>query len=120
MGLLVLAPSGLVAAEPAGTAVPAGGHAAAGLLKPWILPGANPYLANAAQRPPARIELGADRVRIASDGRDLAFVTARIVDAEGRLVPRASNLLSFEVGGAGELVATDNGDPRQLTLLAGP
>ena len=42
--------------------------------------------------PPAEIELTVDRDRIAADGKDLAFVTARVVDAEGRLAPRASNL----------------------------
>jgi beta-galactosidase len=70
--------------------------------------------------PAARLALAVDRPRIAADGRDLAFVTARVVDAEGRLAPRASNLLSFQVQGAGELVATDNGDPTSFVPFASP
>ena len=70
--------------------------------------------------PPAAMELAADRARIAADGRDLAFVTVRIVDAEGRLAPRASNLLTFEIEGPGEIVATDNGDPTSFVPFPSP
>ncbi len=70
--------------------------------------------------PPAAIELTADRARIAADGRDLAFVSVRIVDAEGRLAPRASNLLSFEIDGPGEIAATDNGDPTSFVPFPSP
>jgi beta-galactosidase len=56
----------------------------------------------------------ADRSSIAADGRDLSFVTLRVVDANGVTVPRASQRIRFTVEGAGELVATDNGDPSNL------
>lgn len=52
-----------------------------------------------------------DRADIQADGLDLSFVTVRIVDANGALVPRADNRIEFEVEGPGEIVATDNGDP---------
>jgi len=52
-----------------------------------------------------------DRCMIAADGRDLAFVTVRVVDASGNTVPRADNSLAFSLEGPGEIVATDNGDP---------
>jgi len=58
---------------------------------------------------PARIELMADRQLIRADGKDLAFVTARIVDQEGNLVPDANNLVKFSIAGAGAIIATDNG-----------
>jgi beta-galactosidase len=61
--------------------------------------------------PPARVELSVDRDTIRADGRDLAFVTATIVDAEGRPVPRSENRLRFSLSAPGEIVATDNGDP---------
>jgi len=59
----------------------------------------------------AVLAVTADRARIAADGRDLAFVTVRVADAEGRTAPRAANPVRFTVTGPGELVATDNGDP---------
>jgi beta-galactosidase len=68
--------------------------------------------------PPARVELRPDRREIAADGVDLAFVTVRILDAEGHLCPQAANRVTFDVGGAGELVATGNGDPTCLTPFA--
>jgi beta-galactosidase len=59
---------------------------------------------------PARVTLAVDRDAIRADGRDLAFVTATIVDPEGRLVPRSKNRLRFSLQGPGEIVVTDNGD----------
>ncbi len=53
----------------------------------------------------------ADRTRIAADGRDLSFITVSVVDRNGDVVPRAADAIRFTVSGAGELVATDNGDP---------
>jgi beta-galactosidase len=60
---------------------------------------------------PARLEATADRDVIAADGRDLSFVTVRVLDGNGVLTPRADNKLRFRVDGPGEIVATDNGDP---------
>lgn len=64
----------------------------------------------------AAAALGAapDRGTIRADGVDLSFVTIRVVDRDGSLVPRAKNRLRFTVQGPGEIVATDNGDPRSL------
>jgi beta-galactosidase len=60
---------------------------------------------------PARILLCADRHTIAADGSDLSVVAAKIVDVQGRIVPTASNSLSFQVSGAGRLIGMGNGDP---------
>ena len=54
--------------------------------------------------------LAADRAKIASDGKDLSFVTVTVADAKGRLVPRSKNHLTFDLSGPGEIVAVDNGD----------
>ena len=59
----------------------------------------------------AALEAQPDRTTIRADGEDLSFVTVRIVDTEGRLAPRANQLIQLKVEGAGQLVATDNGDP---------
>ena len=58
---------------------------------------------------PAKIILTADRSLIKADENDLSFITAKVVDAEGNMVPDAVNLISFTTTGAGTVIATDNG-----------
>jgi beta-galactosidase len=53
----------------------------------------------------------ADRATIDADGQDLVFVTGDIQDANGAIVPSASNAVSFAVSGPGQLVGVDNGNP---------
>jgi len=60
--------------------------------------------------PAAKLVLTADRATLRADGQDLSFLTVRITDQGGQLVPRAKNRVSFELTGPGEIVATDNGD----------
>jgi beta-galactosidase len=60
---------------------------------------------------PARIVLRPDRAHIAADGEDVSMVTVEIVDAEGRIVPTASNEVTFQIGGKGRLIGVGNGDP---------
>jgi len=45
-----------------------------------------------------------------ADGQDVTVVYASILDAQGRVVPTASNLVSFAAQGAGYVVGTGNGD----------
>lgn len=59
---------------------------------------------------PARIRLIPDRTAIAADGDDLSFITVRIEDKDGNLVPGADNLVRFKVEGAGRIAAVDNGN----------
>jgi len=56
------------------------------------------------------LRLTADRKTIKSGGKDLSFVTVEVVDKDGNLCTRASNLLFFEVSGAGKLKAVCNGN----------
>jgi beta-galactosidase len=56
------------------------------------------------------ISLTPDRNTIKADGTDLSFVTVKIVDKDGLMVPTANNKIKFEISGPGEIVATDNGD----------
>ena len=58
-----------------------------------------------------RIELTADRTRLCADGQDVAMLTARILDAHGREVPRANDLITFAVEGQGRIIGVGNGDP---------
>lgn len=52
-----------------------------------------------------------DKQIISNDGYEYAFITIRIEDESGNLVPTANHKLKIDVTGCGELVATDNGDP---------
>lgn len=70
--------------------------------------------------PAAKLELTPDRARILADGRDLSFVTLRIVDIGGLTAPRANGRIKFSIDGPGEIVATDNGDPTNLESFALP
>jgi beta-galactosidase len=68
----------------------------------------------------AALRADADRTALASDGRDLAFVTVRIVDKDGVPAPRAHDRVRFTVDGPADLVATDNGDPADFTSFQSP
>ena len=63
------------------------------------------------------LELVPDRTRLTADGDDLAYVTVRVVDKDGNLVPGASDLVSFRVKGAGSFRAAANGDAANLDLF---
>ena len=60
--------------------------------------------------PAAKLILTPDRSIIRADGQDLSFITARIADQDGLTVPRAHNLVRFQIDGPGEIAGVDNGD----------
>jgi beta-galactosidase len=64
-----------------------------------------------------KLILTPDRSTIANDGKDLSFITLTVADQDSRPVPRAMNKIHFEVSGPGEIVATDNGDPTDMTAF---
>ena len=68
----------------------------------------------------ARIELVADRMQLAADGRDLAHVEVRLLDTNGIRVPNADTLCTATVSGPGRLLGIDNGDQRDMTALSLP
>jgi beta-galactosidase len=51
----------------------------------------------------------------AADGQDVALLRCAVVDSEGRVVPGASNRVTFAVSGPGEVYGVGNGDPANLT-----
>ncbi|HET6994932.1 MAG TPA: beta-galactosidase GalB, partial [Chitinophagaceae bacterium] len=65
-----------------------------------------------------QVILSADRKLIHADGEDLSFITVRVADKKGLTVPVANNKITFSIEGAGEIVATDNGDPADLVPFA--
>jgi beta-galactosidase len=58
---------------------------------------------------PAKIVLVPDKKNIKTDGNDLCFITVKVLDKNGTLVPDASNLIHFTVTGQGKIIGVDNG-----------
>jgi beta-galactosidase len=66
-----------------------------------------------------KIVLQADRNTIKADGDDLSFVTVRVEDRDGNLVPHADNLIQFSVKGNGFIRAVDNGSQTSMESFQG-
>lgn len=69
--------------------------------------------------PAYKIELTADRKTITADGNDLSFVTVKVLDKNGNLVPDATNLVQFEVTGTGSITGVDNGNQTSMESFKG-
>lgn len=61
--------------------------------------------------PAAKLVLDVQHGSIVADGLDASVVNVRAVDAAGRPVPTASNLVHFDIEGAGRILGVGNGDP---------
>jgi beta-galactosidase len=59
---------------------------------------------------PAAIDLSVDREVIRADRRDVAHVTVKVLDAQGRVHPDADNEIAFAIQGEGRLIGVDNGN----------
>ena len=60
---------------------------------------------------PAALVITPDRKQIAADREDVAMFTVEVRDSQGRLVPVASNNVTFKISGSGRLIGVGNGDP---------
>jgi beta-galactosidase len=69
---------------------------------------------------PARIRLVADRMHIKASRNDLAYITAEVIDANGRVVPDAELPLHFIINGNGEIAATGNANPSDMASMQQP
>jgi len=67
----------------------------------------------------AEIELSADRSTITADGKDLSFITVKITDENGTIVPNSDNLVHFELEGEGKIVGVGNGNAMSLEPAKG-
>ena len=70
--------------------------------------------------PAAQLKITADRNALSADGKDLCFISVEVQDADGRFVPTADPMIDFSVEGPSEVVATDNGDPTNMTTFSSP
>jgi len=59
---------------------------------------------------PAKLVLTAHRTELVADNHDVAVIDVSVVDAQGRAVPVADNLVTFEITG-GKIIGVGNGDP---------
>lgn len=66
---------------------------------------------------PHHIELVADRTVLDANGKDLSFITVKVVDKDGNLCPDVNELVQFKVKGAGTYRAGANGNPACLDLF---
>ena len=62
----------------------------------------------------AKIRLTADRSSINASRNDLSYITVEILDEAGALVPDSQNAVQFNVEGAGEIAAVENGNPTNM------
>ena len=58
----------------------------------------------------AKIELFVRRTSLKADGKDLSYVECTILDKDGNMVPKADNLIKFDVEGEAQLIGVGNGD----------
>ncbi len=66
---------------------------------------------------PHHLEVIADRTELSADGKDLAYLTVRVVDKDGNLCPFDSRMVNFSVKGAGTYRAAANGDASNIDLF---
>ncbi len=52
-----------------------------------------------------------DRIGVKANGIDLAYITVDVIDAEGRIVPRAKTPVVFDIAGPAVLAGVGSGDP---------
>ena len=63
---------------------------------------------------PARIELVSDKKIVHPNANELCFVTVKILDKNGNIVPDASNSIHFSVNNNTEIKGVDNGNQTSL------
>lgn len=69
---------------------------------------------------PHHIVLTSNRDHLNADGNDLVYITVRIADKDGNIVPTDNRRVKFSVSGAGTFEATANGDPTSLLPFQNP
>jgi beta-galactosidase len=60
---------------------------------------------------PARLAIETSKNNLRADGKDCVQVNVTVVDAKGRMVPTAGDMLTFTVEGSGKVIGVGNGDP---------
>ncbi|MBB2147619.1 glycoside hydrolase family 2 TIM barrel-domain containing protein [Pedobacter gandavensis] len=69
---------------------------------------------------PHHLELKADRMQLAANGKDLSFVLVNVVDKDGNLCSEDTREISFKAKGAGKFHAVANGNSASLESFQAP
>lgn len=69
---------------------------------------------------PHHLVLTVNKDSLSADGDDLAYITIRVADKDGNIVPTDSRKVKFAVSGAGAFEAAANGDPTSLLPFQNP
>lgn len=69
---------------------------------------------------PHHLVLDSNRPSLDANGDDLAYITVRVADKDGNIVPDATHNVQFSVKGSGAFEATANGDPTCLLSFKNP
>lgn len=59
---------------------------------------------------PYKVSMEADSLLLHADGNDLAYITVKVLDKTGNLVPYAENSVSFKVEGEADIQGVGNGN----------
>jgi beta-galactosidase len=59
----------------------------------------------------SRLKLQADRTTLHADNQDLSYVTVELIDREGVRLPKAENLVQFEIEGPATIAGVGNANP---------
>lgn len=59
----------------------------------------------------AKVILSPDRTTITADGKDADVINVSFVDANGKEVPDANNMIYFSISGDAKIIGVGNGDP---------
>ncbi|QXV64259.1 DUF4982 domain-containing protein [Mucilaginibacter sp. 21P] len=60
---------------------------------------------------PVSIKLIPSKIKLMHDGQDAVIVNVIALDAKGREVPDAANMVQFDMQGSAEIIGVGNGDP---------
>jgi beta-galactosidase len=60
---------------------------------------------------PAKLILRPNLSKIAANGEDVSSIAVEVQDAQGRIMPTASNKIRFKLTGPGKIIGIGNGDP---------
>lgn len=60
---------------------------------------------------PAAIVVTTDKTTLVADGKDATVINITVLDKEGREVPDAGDLISFQLEGDARIIGVGNGDP---------
>ncbi|OHX64803.1 glycoside hydrolase family 2 TIM barrel-domain containing protein [Flammeovirga pacifica] len=63
---------------------------------------------------PHQLKIEVDRSEVKANGEEVVYATVSVVDKNGVLCPRASNLVTFDLDGEANILGVGNGDPTSL------